>query len=190
MGSRVTSSLLVALLLGALAAGASADPHRSYRWVGQDGHVYETSTPPPNGVNAIESTSSAAKPAASAQTVGAWDAFLGWLHQLWGSFMAWVWGAEKRPAARRGVVAEQTLDCSRWADVISDWRRAQKSVEDAEQRLDQIQSRTDDFIRRDETAYDNSVSQATDAIERARDRVSQLEDQGQHAGMPQSCLTE
>ena len=191
MGSRVTSSLLVALLLGALAARANAEPQRSYRWVSQDGHVYETSTPPPKGVHAIESTSSAAKPEASAPSPGVWDSFLGWLHKLWGSFMSWFRGsAEKRPAAQRGVVAEQGINCGRWAKLISEWRSAQQSVEEAEQRLDEIQSRTDDFIRRDEAAYDNSVSQATDAIERARDHVSRVEDEGQRGGMPQSCLTD
>ena len=191
MGSRVTSGLLVALVLVALAAGARADQPKSYRWVSEDGHVYETSTPPPKGVNAIESASSAAKPAASTEAPGAWDSFLDWLRRLWGTFMSWLRGAEKRPATRRGVIAsEQAVDCSRWSGVISEWRSAQQSVEDAEQRLDAIQSRTDDFMRRDETAYDNSVNQATEAIERARDRASRAEDEGQHAGMPQSCLTE
>ena len=181
----------VSLLLGALAAGARAGEPKVYRWVGQDGHVYVTSTPPPNGAGAIEPTASSAKPAAPEETSSVLDSFLGWLRAALGCLHELALGRrEAAGRARDASVRSRRVDCSRWSGVISQWRSARMSVEAAEQRLDQIQSRTDDFMSRDETAYTNSVDQATEAIEQARDRVSSAEDAGQRAGMPQSCLTE
>ncbi len=190
MGPRVAPLFAVSLLLFALAAGARAGEPKVYRWVGEDGHVYVTSTPPPNGAGEIGPAASSARPAAQEETSSVLDSFLGWLRGFWGAFMRWLWGADGPPVREGRVRVDREVDCSRWSGVISQWRSARMSVEAAEQRLDQIQSRTDNFMSRDETAYTDSVDQATEAIEQARDRVSSAEDAGQRAGMPQSCLTE
>ena len=47
MSSRVVPVLSLAILLGALAGAARGDEAKVYRWVGQDGRVYTSNSPPP-----------------------------------------------------------------------------------------------------------------------------------------------
>jgi hypothetical protein len=47
MSPRVISLAALSLLLGALAARASADEPKVYRWVGRDGRVYTSNAPGP-----------------------------------------------------------------------------------------------------------------------------------------------
>jgi len=163
MSSRVVGVLAASLLAAAVAAGARAEEPKVYRWVGQDGHVYTSNTPPPNGAGLIE-----AKPARQA------------------------------PAAQRASVpnvpaseapAEGEL-CGRYDDYVRRWRGAQRTVESWEETIDRIQSRTDDFVRRDETTYTDSLDRANERLDEARERASRIESEGRAGGMPQSCLSE
>src|SRR5262245_61649540 len=121
MGSRVVIWLVSAsLLLGALTTGAHADGRREYRWVGQDGHVYVTATPPPNGAGEIEPAASPVSRPVAKENLGLLDAFLGWLGRLWDAFLGWF-SAEKPVRQGRRVRTEQDADCSRWGGVIADW---------------------------------------------------------------------
>jgi len=52
MGPRAVSVLVLALLLGAGAAGVRAGEPKVYRWRGPDGRVYTSNSPPPR--NSVE----------------------------------------------------------------------------------------------------------------------------------------
>jgi len=80
--------------------------------------------------------------------------------------------------------------CSHFAGYVSRWRDAQRSIESWEATVDRIQSRTDDFVRRDDSAYENSLDRANERLDLARESASRIESEGRAAGMPQSCLTE
>jgi len=154
MSSRVVGVVAVSLLVAALAAGARGDGPKVYRWVGQDGRVYTSNSPPPKGVAVID-----AKPAPV-------------------------------PAVPASEAPADGELCSRYGDYVDAWRSAQRSAESWEETIDRIQSRTDDFLRRDETTYTESLDRANARLDEARERASRIESQGRAAGMPQSCLTE
>jgi hypothetical protein len=80
--------------------------------------------------------------------------------------------------------------CGRFGAYVVNWRSAQQSVESWEATIDRLQSRTDDFVRRNDTAYNESLERANQHLDEARERASRLEAEGRAAGMPQSCLTE
>src|SRR5262245_39976001 len=63
MSARVVPLLVVAFVCAAAASGARADEKKVYRWVGQDGHVYTSNSPPPDGKGLIDAP--APKPAAA-----------------------------------------------------------------------------------------------------------------------------
>jgi len=52
--SRLARAFVLSLAVFALALRASGDEPKTYRWVGEDGHVYTTTTPPPNGKGLID----------------------------------------------------------------------------------------------------------------------------------------
>ena len=132
-----------------------------YRWVGQDGRVYTSNSPPKDGKGLIE-----APPQGSATA------------------------PRSIPApARTSIPAAPDSDgdsCGRFGAYVANWRSAQQSVESWEATIDRLQSRTDDFIRRNDTTYNESLDRANQHLDEARERASRLEAEGRAAGMPQS----
>ena len=151
MSPRAILRLAVPLLLAALAGGARADEPKVYRWVGQDGRVYTSNSPPKDGVGLITAPARTPAPAA--------------------------------PDADGD-------SCDRFGSYVASWRDAQRSVESWEATIDRLESRTDDFVRRNDTAYNDSLDRASQHLDEARERASQIEAEGRRAGMPQSCLVE
>lgn len=95
--------------------------------------------------------------------------------------------------APRSIPAAPDADadsCGRFGAYVANWRSAQQSVESWEATIDRLQSRTDNFIRRDDTTYNESLERANQHLDEAREQASRLEAEGRAAGMPQSCLTE
>ena len=166
MSPRVISVFAVAVLLAALAAGARADEPKVYRWVGQDGRVYTSNSPPKDGKGLIEAPPQG-KAAPAPRAV--------------------------RAPARTSIPAAPDSEgdsCARYVAVVANWRDAQQSVESWEATIDRLESRTDNFLRRNDTAYNDSLDRANQHLDEARDRASRIEAEGRAAGMPQSCLTE
>lgn len=63
--TRRCSARLPVLILWLAAASAGAEQAKTYRWIGQDGHVYTTTTPPPKNATLVEDkTAAPAKPRA------------------------------------------------------------------------------------------------------------------------------
>ena len=168
MSPRVIPRFAASLLLAALAAGARADEPKVYRWVGQDGRVYTSNSPPKDGKGLIEAPPQG-KAAAAPRSVPA------------------------RIPARTSIPAAPDSEgdsCARYAAYVASWRDAQQSVESWEATIDRLESRTDNFVRRNDTAYNDSLDRASQHLDEARDRASRIEAEGRAAGMPQSCLTE
>lgn len=176
MSSRAVSPLVVGLVCAALAWSASAEDGKVYRWVGEDGHVYTSNTPPPDGRGMIDAPPPAPAKPAPAPAPARRSA------------------PSAAPAApARGapdVAPAEGTDCARFDGYVTNWRKAQQSIADWEATIDRLESQTDGFMRRNDTAYSNSIDRANEHLEQARDRASQIEAQGRAAGMPQSCLSE
>jgi hypothetical protein len=160
MSPRVVSVLTLSVLLGALAGAARGDEAKVYRWVGQDGRVYTSNSPPKDGKGLID-----VKPAPQAA----------------------------RPALPAVPASEAPAEgelCAAYARYVLDWRDAQQSIASWEATIDRLESRTDNFVRRDDSAYNASIDRANGHLDEARERASRIEAEGRAAGMPQSCLSE
>lgn len=187
--SRAAKLVPLALVV-TLAAVAGADEARVYRWVGEDGHVYTSTTPPPEGKGMIDPkpapkpAAAKATPAAAAKPAPAPASTLS-LRQL-------LLGAEPAaPAARPSVAPQtQTDECSRYRSLVLEWRQASSSVDSARAYVDSLQSDTDGYVRRNDSYYERQVDAAEQRLDAAEDRLSQVEGQTQRAGVPQGCLTE
>lgn len=178
MSPRVIPILVLGALLGALAAGARADERKVYRWVGEDGRVYTSNTPPPGGKGLIDAPPAkpAPKPAAAAPRSVA--------------VPRWILAPAEDPRSLPAAPAPDADSCSRWGGVVAQWRDAQQSVASWEATIERLESRTDNFIRRDDTAYHASLDRANQHLDDARARADRIESEGRRDGMPQSCLTE
>ena len=152
-------SLACAALALAWAAELRADEPKTWRWVGEDGHVYTTTTPPPNGRGAIESPS----PAAPAKA--------------------------RPKLAAKPVPGDGGDLCDRYSDSVVRWRYAKQSVESAEQYLDALNSSTDDYVRQNDSYHFSQVDSATRRLESAEAELDRIESDLVHAGVPQNCLT-
>lgn len=160
---------LVALLL-ALASQARGDEPKTYRWVGEDGHVYTSTGPPPDGRGAVETPPA---PGAKAESPP----------------------ANPAPAAAPQASAEGRSDadgssCARYASWVEQWRRAARAVESAEESLDRLQSDTDRYLRRNDSYYEEQLESAENRVSRTEEKRSQIEDDAARAGVPQSCFTQ
>jgi hypothetical protein len=155
---------LLTLLLTA-ATRAQGDEPKTYRWVGEDGHVYTSTTPPPNGRGAIE-----VKPAQPATTKS-----------------PVARGATPAPVANG---ADGESPCAPYRSWVEEWRAATRVVEAAETSLDRLQSDTDDYVRRNDSYYETQLESAEDRVNRAQQRLSQVESDASRAGIPQSCFTQ
>jgi hypothetical protein len=145
---------LPVLILLLAAASARADPAKTYRWIGQDGRVYTTTTPPPKGATLVEEkTAAPAKPKAKSS-------------------------------------AADTPSCGQYQELVDHWRSARRSLAAAEDRLDQLRSDTDDYVRRNDSYYETQIESAEARVRSAEDRVSELESDAARAGVPQNCFTE
>jgi hypothetical protein len=157
---------LVTLLL-ALASHARSDEPKTYRWVGEDGHVYTSTTPPPSGKGIIETKSVA--PPAQAKSAAAKPAT-----------------SAPAPASADG----NGSNCARYQSWVDQWQLATRSVESAEESLDRLQSDTDSYLRRNDSYYETQLESAEDRVSRAQERLNQVEDDAKRAGVPQSCFTQ
>jgi hypothetical protein len=162
MSPRVVSVLGLAVLLGTLAAAARGDEPKVYRWVGPDGRVYTSNAPPKDGKGLIE-----VKPAPAAKPA-----------------------RPQLPAVPASEAPAEGELCSRFQGYVNEWRDAQQSIESWEATIDRLESRTDNFVRRDDSAYNASIERANEHLDEARERASRVEAEGRAAGMPQSCLSE
>src|SRR4029453_10638854 len=129
MSPRVMQHFAAALLLAALAAGARADEPKVYRWVGQDGRVYTSNSPPKDGKGLIEAPAPG-KPAAAPRAVRA-----------------------PARSSLAGAPDSEGDSCDRYAAYVANWREAQQPVESWEATIDRLESPTDGFVRRNDTAY-------------------------------------
>jgi hypothetical protein len=160
---------LVSLLL-ALAGHARGDEPKTYRWVGEDGHVYTSTRPPPNGQGVIETPPA---PGAKAESPP----------------------ADPAPAAAPQASAEGRGEgdggsCTRYSSWVEQWRRAARAVASAGESLDRLRSDTDRYVRRNDSYYEEQLESAEDRVFRAQERRSQIEDDAARAGVPQGCFTE
>lgn len=181
---------LLALSL-ALAGPGRADEPKTYRWVSEDGHVYTSTTPPPDGKGIIEVTPvPAAKPAEPALEPAAEPDTAAQSSAL-RRFLAGA--AEERrtttPAPPASADGDE-LDCSRYQIYVDDWRIATRSLQAAQQNLESLQSDTDAYVRRNDSSYERQVDWAETRISQAEDRLRQVESDAARASVPQSCFTE
>ena len=177
-------------LLGLLASRSRGDEPKIYRWVGEDGHVYTSTAPPPNGRGVIDAKSAPAKamvvPAAEkpgeerAPSAAASRSRRPLLSPNAAS------AAAQRPASAGGDAS----NCARYQSWADQWRLATRSVAAAEASLDRLQSDTDDYVRRNDSYYERQVTSAEDRLTRAQDQLRQVEDDAGTAGVPQLCMSD
>jgi len=182
-------------LVVALAGAARADEAKVYRWVGEDGHVYTSTTPPPNGKGLIE-VKPAPTPAAAAKAPPAAAAKDAPTPASTVSLRQLLLGAEppapvtKPRAAPQTQPQTQTDECARYHSLVLEWRQASNSVESARAYVDSLQSQTDGYVRRNDSSYERQVDAAEQRLDAAEDELSRVEGQTQRAGVPQNCLLE
>ena len=98
----------------------------------------------------------------------------------------------KAEAAPRSVPAAPEpaeVACERYGAHVARWRDAHQSIESWEATIHRLQSRTDAFVRRNDT-YADSLDRANARLGEARDRARRIESEGRAAGVPQSCLAQ
>ncbi|MFI5316613.1 MAG: hypothetical protein ACHQ6T_13005 [Myxococcota bacterium] len=169
--------ILTLILLLLAAPQLRAGEPKTYRWVGEDGHVYTSTTPPPNGKGLIETAPAAAAPPVSPDPAAAPAA-------------AAAAGPGAPAAAAAPARAGGDGPCARYESYVQTWRIATNSVEAAESALDALQSDTNDYVRRDDSYYEGRVETANRRVESAKRRLSQVESDAMRIGVPQNCFTE
>jgi hypothetical protein len=181
----VTRLSLALLTLGlVLASHANADEPKVYRWVGEDGRVYTSTTPPPNGKGLIDSApASKPKPEPEAKPADA-TAPRRTLRQIL------TGDSESVPVAPSTIATSDETSCARFRDFVDDWRKAKRAVEAAEASVDRLQSETDYYVRRNDSYYDRRLEAAEQAVSRAEERLNQVESDAADAGVPQKCFTD
>jgi hypothetical protein len=180
---------LLALSL-ALAGPGRADEPKTYRWVSEDGHVYTSTTPPPDGKGIIEvtpvpaakATAPALEPAAEPDSAAQSSALR--------RFLAGAAEGRRTAAPAPASAGGDELDCSRYQIYVDDWRIATRSLEAAQQNLESLQSDTDTYVRRNDSSYERQIDWAETRIRQAEDRLHQVESDASRANVPQSCFTE
>lgn len=171
-------------LLVTAASFAHAGEPKTYRWVGEDGRVYTSTTPPPNGRGVIDAQPAtpakprapAAKPAAAMPPSS--------LRQIPSGNA----GSGATPA--RASAGDGASSCARYQGWVDQWRSATRAVAAAEESLDRLQSDTDRYVRRNDSYYETQIESAEARISRAEERLSQVESDATRAGAPQNCFTE
>jgi hypothetical protein len=168
--------------------------------VGEDGRVYTTPTPPPNGRGVIE-----VKPAAPKARTGnvpqpaAPSAELSPLRR----FLQQAADAQRESEARAAgaaAMAEGDSEASRAGDPASPcarhmswvwaWRNADQSVRNAEANLEALQSDTRGFMTSDESWRLRRMEAAEQRVAAAEENLSQVESDATSAGVPSNCLTQ
>jgi hypothetical protein len=171
--TRRTLQLAIIALALALATEMRADDGKTYRWVGQDGRVYSGPNPPPNGRGVIESSAPATGPAPAKPVAPA-----GGVHPV----------TSPLPQALPAAPAQVEKTCGYYEDYVSSWRREKTSVDAAEQRLDALNSNTDDYVEQNDSWHNAQVDGAELRLKAAQERLDRAESTAMQAGVPQKCL--
>jgi len=169
--SRVTLAAIAAVLV-AFAADLRADEAKTYRWVGEDGHIYSGPNPPPNGRGVIESPAATPKAAPAPSQPAAKPA---------------VTPAEPRPSPRASSAPN---DCKRWNNWLAARLYAKQRVAAIEQDIDRLNSDTDNYVQRNDSAHNAQVDGATASLKAAEDELDRIESDAIAAGVPQGCLND
>ena len=189
--SRLARAFVLSLAVFALALRASGDEPKTYRWVGEDGHVYTTTTPPPNGKGLIDDAAPAPAPVrphappapapapAAAHAAPAASAFPPYIKPRS--------DAKAVPAAP----APDTEACQPYQDWVHSWRQARANAQAADARLDKVQDDDEHFyLSPNDSGHLDRVEGAQRAADAAHERESSIETEAHRAGVPQSCFSD
>ncbi len=186
--------VLVTLVLCA-ATHAGADDGKTYRWVGHDGRVYTTPTPPPEGAGTIVEVVPAKPKKGAPAPAAAAEPSLSPLRRFLKEAAAAERESQEREAEAQAAAAaaapeEPGNPCARYTNWISSWRYADQGVQNAEDNLERLQSDTRGFMTSNESGRLARMDAAEKRVEAAEERLSQVESDAASAGVPSNCLTQ
>jgi uncharacterized protein DUF4124 len=181
---RPVASVSCVFLAAALvwAAASRADDAKTYRWVGEDGHVYTSTTPPPNGKGLIDApkpqpAKQSAQPAAPATPSAPQP----------GVFPSYI-AAPRAPVPAAPAPAGEDAGCESHSELLARWRAAKQRVDYLDQSIDQMQSDTNSYMYRNDSSYLARLEAMERQSALAQDALSDVESRAQRAGVPMRCL--
>jgi hypothetical protein len=169
----------VAMLCLVAAAALATDPARAegqiYKWLGQDGRVQYTSSPPPPNAVLLEVTPAAGAPPAPAPKSPA--------------------PAKRAPRPPRAsspaaAAAESGDSCARFQYHVDRWRKARRYVESAEAEIDRLQSDTSNIVRSSDSYREWRMERAEERLASAEAHLDEVEDEARQSSVPQRCLSD